>query len=51
VGVRYNLATRTVKNTGTEDITLMELIEIVTTLAPGVEKTLEQSTKIYEVQS
>lgn len=51
MGIRYDLATRTLKNTGTEDITLREIIEIVTTLAPSEEKTLEQSTKIYEVQS
>ena len=51
MGLRYELATRTLKNTGTADITLTELIEKATTLAPGEEKTLEQSTKIYEVQS
>ena len=51
MGIRYDLATRTLKNTGESDITLTELAEIVTTLAPGEEKTLDAFTKCYEVQS
>jgi len=51
VGLKYDLATRTLKNTGTADITLTELIEKATTLAPGEEKTLDAGTRLFEVQS
>ena len=51
VGLRYDLATRTLKNTGTADITLTELIEKATTLAPGEEKTLDAGTRQFEIKS
>ena len=49
VGIRYDLATRTVKNTGDTDVELTELMEKVTKLCPGEEKTLEPDTKLIEV--
>ncbi len=49
MGVSYNLATKIVKNTGKTEVTLIELIEIVTILPPNEEKTLTENTKVFEV--
>ncbi len=51
MGVTYNLATKTVKNTGETEITLIELITLITTLAPDEEKTLTENTEAFKVNT